>query len=90
MRCIGYLKWLGSYLIPRFLNQTYKCCGIRSIRKSTQSFRKHYANVMAENTYTGCHKYVPFHSAYEPAAYYFRDDFFLQQMTTAMLFYFDA
>jgi hypothetical protein len=40
---------------------------------------------MAEITYTGCHKYVLFHSAHEPAAYYFRDDFFLQQMTTAII-----
>ena len=40
---------------------------------------------MAEITYTGCHKCVPSHSAYEPAAYYFRDDFFLQQMTAAII-----
>jgi len=31
---------------------------------------------MAEITYTGCYKYVPFHPAYESAAYYFRVDFF--------------
>jgi hypothetical protein len=36
------------------------------------------------NSYTGCHKYVPFDPAFELADFYLSDALVLQQMTTAM------
>ena len=38
------------------------------------------------NSYTGCHKYVPFDPAFEPAELCLSDALALKQMTTAILF----